>query len=114
MVRSSRSFAIVCTAGLVYWLEIGQSENYIFSIDYDGGFNESIRAGSFNTHLLGVSGNLLYFLEDDLYEADVLNRTKPRKILGEKDVYHSMLIVDRALQPLGELLVIVYTISAPV
>ena len=88
-------------------------------MNYDGGFNKSIRIGFFNSYLLGVFGNLLYFLEDDLYEADVFNRNKTRRILKddlyeayvfnqsntrrEEDSYHSMLMVDRALQPLGEL-----------
>ena len=103
VVRNSSSFAIACTAERFYWLEVETKSDatHIFSVDYDGLMKEKIARGSFNRHLLGVFGNLMYVFDNSstsVNEMSVFNGKISRKILVQDGLYYSLTIVDSSLQ----------------
>jgi hypothetical protein len=67
----SEPYAITvdCTKKRVYWLEneIQFGVDHIVSSQYNGLDQKTILSGSFNDHILGVLGDSLYFLNNDLF-----------------------------------------------
>ena len=107
LVRNSPSFAIVCVKRHVYWLEQKSGTTRIFSVRYNGGFKSLIKTGFFNQDLLGVFGNLIYFLDSNstsLNEMNISSQNIMREVsLVQRNPYLSMLIVDSSLQAPGKL-----------
>ena len=103
VVSNSFSFAIACTAERIYWLEVERKSGAtnIFSIDYDSLVKEKITSGSFNRHLLGMFGNVMYVFDNgstSLNEINMFNGEISRKILVQDGLYYSLTIVDSSLQ----------------
>jgi hypothetical protein len=110
----SEPYAITvdCTKKRVYWLEkeIQSGVDHIVSSDYDGEDQKTIKSGSFNDHLLGVLGDSLYFVNNDLFyvnEMNISNGNILRNIQVDNNSYYDYLVVGySSIQPLeriGEL-----------
>ena len=110
----SEPYAITvdCTKKRVYWLEkeIQSGVDHIVSIHYSGLDQKTIKSGSFNDHLLGVLGDSLYFMNNDLFyvnEMNISNGNILRNIQVDNNSYYDYLVVGHSsIQPLeriGEL-----------
>ena len=110
----SKSYAIAvdCTKKQVYWLEneIQSGVHHIFSSDYNGLDQKTIVRGLLNDYLLGVLGDSLYYLNNDLFhinEMNVSNGTISRNILVDNNTYYDdLVVVHSSIQPqerMGEL-----------
>ena len=109
----SKSYAIAvdCTKKRVYWLEneIQSGVHHIFSSDYNGLNQKTIVRGLLNDYLLGVLGDSLYYLNNDLFyvnEMNVSNGTISRNILVDNNTYDDLVVVHSSIQPqerMGEL-----------
>jgi hypothetical protein len=111
----SKSYAIAVdsTKKRVYWLEneIQSGVHHIFSSDYNGLDQKTIARGLLNDYSLGVLGDSLYYLKNDLfyvYEMNVSNGTISRKILVDNNTYYDdLVVVHSSIQPqerMGEFL----------
>ena len=102
LVRKTPSFAIVCIKKRVYWLEQRSGATRIFSTDYTGWSKTLIATGFFSKDLLGVFGNLIYFLESNstsLNEMNISSKNIKREVsLVPRNPYLSMIVVDSSLQ----------------
>ena len=83
-------------------------EYYIFTSDYDGKNKKNITSGKFRINVLGVFGELLYFMNNDrssIKEMNISNEIvgHPRNIAVETNDYHDLIVVHSYLQPIGEL-----------
>ena len=110
----SEPYAITvdCTKKRVYWLEneIRSGVDHIVSSQYNGLDQKTIISGSFNDYLLGVLGDSLYFLNNDLFyvnEMNISNGNISRNILVDNNSYYDdLVVVHSSIQPLermGEL-----------
>ena len=110
----SEPYAITvdCTKKRVYWLEneIQSGVDHIVSSQYNGLDQKTIISGSFNDHLLGVLGDSLYFLNNDLFyvnEMNISNGNISRNILVDNNSYYDdLVVVHSSIQPqqrMGEL-----------
>jgi hypothetical protein len=110
----SEPYAITvdCTKKRVYWLEneIRSGVDHIVSSQYNGLDQKTIISGSFNDHLLGVLGDSLYFLNNDLFyvnEMNISNGNISRNILVDNNSYYDdLVVVHSSIQPqqrMGEL-----------
>ena len=110
----SEPYAITvdCTKKRVYWLEneIQFGVDHIVSSQYNGLDQKTIISGSFNDHLLGVLGDSLYFLNNDLFyvnEMNISNGNISRNILVDNNSYYDdLVVVHSSIQPqqrMGEL-----------
>ena len=104
--KSFEPYAITvdCTKERVYWLEneIQSGVDHISSSEYDGSDQKTIISGSLNVHLLGVVGDLLYFLNNDLFyvnEMNVSNGNIYRNILVDSNSYYDLVVVHSSMQP---------------
>ena len=91
-----------CRKKRVYWLEYFSSIHYIKSSDFGGQGKKSITEGRFNEYLLGVLGDLLYFLDTNIYrinEMNVSNGNILRKILVDRRTYYDLVLVEKSVQP---------------
>ena len=74
-------------------------------MDYNAGSKTLIGAGFFNKDLLGVFGNLIYFLDSNstyLNEMNISSQNIKGKVsLVQRNPYLSMIIVDSSLQERG-------------
>ena len=88
-----------CNKKRVYWLESSR----IKSSDYRGQEKKIVKTGQFNTNILGVSGDSLYFLDRKKYrinEMNVSNGNIPRTVLVDRGVsYYGLVVVDKSVQP---------------
>ena len=98
--KSSEPYAITvdCTKERVYWIEseIRSGVDHIVSSDYDGVDQKTIISGSLNGHLLGVLGDSLYFMSNDLFyvnEINISNGNISRNILVDSNSYYDNLVV---------------------
>jgi hypothetical protein len=111
MMLANRTFSepyaitVDCTKQRVYWLEneIQSGVDHIVSSDYDGLDQKTIISGSFNDHLLGVLGDSLYFLNNDLFyvnEMNISNGNISRNILVDNNSYYNdLVVVHSSIQP---------------
>ena len=110
----SEPYAITvdCTKKRVYWLEkeIHSGVDHIVSSQYSGLDQKTIKSGSFNDHLLGVLGDSLYFMNNDLFyvnEMNISNGNILRNIQVDNNSYYDYLVIGHSsIQPLeriGEL-----------
>ena len=110
----SEPYAITvdCTKNRVYWIEneIRSGVDHIVSSYYNGLDQKTIISGSFNGHLLGVFGDSLYFLNNDLFyvnEMNISNGNIFRNILVDNNSYYDdLVVVHSSIQPqerMGEL-----------
>ena len=83
---------------------------YIFASDYDGKNKKMIKSGTFPTHILGVFGDLLYFMNNGnsdennyIKQMNTSNDSLSRNIAAERYTYYDLIVVHTFLQPLGEL-----------
>ena len=105
--KISEPYAITvdCTKERVYWLEneIQSGVDHIVSSDYDGLDQKTIISGSFNGHLLGVFGDSLYFLNNDLFYVNEMNISYEnifRNILVDNNSYYDdLVVVHSSIQP---------------
>ena len=88
-----------CNKKRVYWLESSR----IKSSDYRGQEKKIVKTGRFNRHILGVSGDSLYFLNRKKYrinEMNVSNGNILRTVLVDRGVsYYGLVVVDKSVQP---------------
>ena len=91
----------------VYWPQYRSINNYdISSCDYDGKNKKAITNGPFNVYLLRVFQDSLYFMVNNRYQINQMNVSNgniSRSILVNKTDYYDLLVVDRSVQPMGEL-----------
>ena len=89
-----------CNKKRVYWLEYSSR---IKSSDYRGQEKKIIKTGHFDTNILGVSVDSLYFLDRNKYrinEMNVSNGNISRTVLVDRGVYYyDLLVVDKSVQP---------------
>ena len=89
-----------CNKKRVYWLEYSSG---IKSSDYRGQEKKSVKTRHFNSNILGVSGDSLYFLEINKYrinEMNVSNGIISRTVLVDRGVsYYDLVVVDKSVQP---------------
>ena len=83
-------------------------EYYIFTSDYDGKNKKNIISGKFRKYILGVFGELLYFMNNDRSSIKQMNTSNeivghPRNIAVERNYYYDLIVVHSYLQPIGEL-----------
>ena len=86
----------------MYWLEYFSSIHYIKSADFGGQGKKTITEGQFNSNLLGVLGDSLYFLDTSKYrinEMNVSNGNISRKILVDRRTYYDLVLVEKSIQP---------------
>ena len=112
--KSSKPYAITvdCTKERVYWLEneIRSDVDHICSSDYDGVDQKNIISGSLNGHLLGVLGDSLYFVNNDLFydyvnEMNISNENISRNILVDSNSYYNnLVVVHSSIQPVGRIM----------
>jgi len=94
-----------CRKRRVYWLAYFRGVGYIKSCNYTGGEKKNITSGPLNRNLLGVLGDLLYFLNTNEYrinEVNVSHGNISRKILVERENYRDLLILGKSVQPTCE------------
>jgi hypothetical protein len=108
--RNVSKFIVDCTKKRVYWLENRTGVHRIFSTDYNGVDRKIIGNGSLNDYSLGVLGDSLYYLNNDLFhinEMNVFNGDISRKIPVDRNSYYDdLVIVHSSIQPrerMGEL-----------
>jgi hypothetical protein len=110
----SEPYAITvdCTKNRVYWIEkeIQSGVDHIVSSQYSGLDQKTIIRGLFNDHLLGVLGDSLYFMNNDLFyvnEMNISNGNIFRNILVDNNSYYNdLVVVHSSIQPqerMGEL-----------
>ena len=95
-----------CVNEKVYGFVQQSGVEYISISDYDGGNQKNIASGSFSKYLLGVFGDLLYFMNSDrsyIKEMNLSNRTLSQTIAVEGDSYYDLIVVHTSLQRIGEL-----------
>ena len=95
-----------CVNEKVYGFVRQSGVQYISISDYDGGNQKNIASGSFSKDLLGVFGDLLYFMNSDrsyIKEMNLSNRTLSQTIAVEGDSYYDLIVVHTSLQRIGEL-----------
>lgn len=90
----------------VYWLSWrgGVAQN-ISSSDYDGKKKRTIVSGSFNIYTLGVSEDLLYFVDDNKLRIKQMNTSKENisdEMMVVGDSYSNLIVLDTSLQPKGK------------
>ena len=81
------------------------NEYYIFGSDYDGKNKKNIISGTFRIYMLGVFGDLLYFMNNDrsyIKQMNTSNDSLPRNIAMERNYYYDLIVVHIFLQPIGE------------
>ena len=82
-------------------------EYHIFASDYDGKDKKIITSGRFDKDLLGVFGDLLYFMNNYgsyIKQMNTTNDSLPRNIAVERyRNYYDLIVVHTFLQPPGEL-----------
>ena len=83
-------------------------EYYIFTSDYDGKNKKNITSGKFHKNILGVFGDLLYFMNNDRPSIKEMNTSNeivghPRNIAVDRNYYYDLIVVHSYLQPIGEL-----------
>ena len=92
-----------CNKKRVYWLEYSSSIQYIKSSSYNGKGKTDITEGKFHRYLLGVLGDLLYFLDtrnNRINERNVSDGNISRTFQVDSGVsYYDLLVVDKSLQP---------------
>ena len=91
-----------CRKKRVYWLEYFHSIHYIKSIDYGSKEKKIVATGQFDSNLLGVLGDSLYFLDTSIYrinEMNVSNGNISRKILVDRNTYYDLVLVEKSVQP---------------
>jgi hypothetical protein len=108
------SFTPDFTNKRVYWvesdfknfefiLERSQKNNYhIFSSDYDFQDKKAITSGTYIypiPNLLAVSGDSLYFLNNNMNQINVSNENIIRSIPLNMDGYYNLIVVTSSLQP---------------
>ena len=78
----------------------------IFASDYDGKNQKEITSGMFNIDILGVFGDLLYFMNyygsSYIKQMNTSNDSLPRNIAMETIHYYDLIVVHSFLQPIGE------------
>ena len=87
----------------VYWISFG---NGVFSRDYDGENTTSVKRGRFNSDLLGIFEDSVYFQKLNVRYINAMNRTSgiiSQSIKVDKTDYRDFVIVHNSLQPMGEL-----------
>ena len=87
----------------VYWISLG---NGVVSRDYDGENTTSVKRGTFNSNLLGIFEDSVYFQKLKVRYINAMNRTSgiiSHSIKVDKTEYHDLVIVHNSLQPMGEL-----------
>ncbi len=92
----------------VYWFSSLRSNYYdISSCNYKGKDMKAITRGPFNEGVLGVFRDSLYFLvKKNLYHINQMNISNgniSHRILVNKIDYYDLIVVDRSVQPMGEL-----------
>lgn len=97
-----------CINEKIYGFVKKSEVDYISASDYDDGNQTTIANGTFNPFLLGVFGNLLYFISESrdrsyIEEMKVSNESLSRKIAVDKNDYYSLIVAHSSLQPMGEL-----------
>ena len=95
-----------CVNEKVYGFVRQSGVEYISVSDYDGGNQKNIASGPFSKYILGVFGDLLYFMNSDrpyIKEMNLSNRTVSRTIAVEGDSYYDLIVVHTSLQRIGEL-----------
>ena len=95
-----------CVNKKVYGFVRQSGVEYIYVSDYAGGNQKNIASGSFSKYVLGVFGDLLYFMNSDrsyLKEMNLSNRTVSQTIAMEGDSYYDLIVVHASLQRIGEL-----------
>ena len=88
-----------CHKKRVYWLEYSIR---IKSLDYGGKERRTVTDGQFSRNILGVLGDLLYFLDTNIYrinEMNVSNGNISRKILVDRRTYYDLVLVEKSIQP---------------
>ena len=89
-----------CNKKRVYWLEYSSG---IKSSDYSGQENKIVKIGQFNTNILGVSGDSLYFVHRNKYginEMNVSNGNISGTVLVDRGVsYYDLVVIDKSVQP---------------
>ena len=89
-----------CNKKRVYWLEYSSG---IKSSDYSGQENKIVKIGQFNTNMLGVSGDSLYFVHRNKYpinEMNVSNGNISGTVLVDMGVsYYDLVVMDKSVQP---------------
>ena len=98
-----RALSLDYTKKRVYWISF---RNGIFSRDYDGENTSSVKRGRFNSNLLGVFEDSVYFQKLNVRYINAMNRTSgiiSHSIKVDKTEYHDLVIVHNSLQPMGEL-----------
>jgi hypothetical protein len=79
---------------------------HIFSSGYNGEDKKTIARGSLNVFVLGVFGDSLYYQNTNRYhikEMNVSSGNISRTILLDNVFYYGMIVVDKSVQPIGEL-----------
>ena len=111
IVMSNRTFSepyaitVDCTKNRVYWIEkeIQSGVDHIVSSQYSGLDQKTIIRGSLNNHLLGVLGDSLYFVNNDLFyvnEMNISNGNISRNILMDSNShYDDLVVVHSSIQP---------------
>ena len=89
----------------VYWMSDGVR---IFSRGYDGKntYTTTVKRGRFNTLLLGIFEDSVYFQKWNVRYINAMNRTSGiifHSIKVDKTDYRDLVIVHNSLQPMGEL-----------
>ena len=93
-----------CVNEKVYGFVRQSGVEYISVSDYDGGNQRNIVSGPFSKYILGVFGDLLYFIHQSyIKEMNLSNRTVSRTIAVEGDSYYDLIVVHTSLQQIGEL-----------
>ena len=83
-------------------------EYYIFTSDYDGKNKKYITSGKIRINVLGVFGELLYFMNNDRSSVKEMNTSNeivghPRNIAVERNYYYDLIVVHSNLERIGEL-----------
>ena len=95
-----------CVNEKVYGFVRQSGVEYISVSDYDGGNQKNVASGPFSKYILGVFGDLLYFMNSDrshIKEMNLSNRTVSRTIAVEGYSYYDLIVVHTSLQRIGEL-----------
>ena len=90
----------------VYWLSWrnGLAQN-ISSSDYDGKNQSTFVSGSFNIYTLGVSKDLLFFVDENKLRIKQMNTSKENisdRVMAVDDFYSNLIILNSFLQPKGK------------
>jgi len=94
-----------CSKKRVYWLENSRSIVHINSCNYRGGKKKTLRSGSIDKNLLGVLGDLLFFVNTNEHRINVMNVSNgniSQTIVVEWEDYQDLLVVDKSVQPTCE------------